>query len=173
MTSLNLFITQSPAHKTVGHVVSGQKYLLKKIIFTCPLLYCRMTSNFSEPFQDASKIYLFTNISELKVRKHTQRGKKKNPDPHFINQTKDTFQLSYCPSLQPHHLPLVITLFLHYTLYWYKTAYFSTDKLFLAQLFTSSRMHFPTPSSSYPFRVSYLTRSPILTARLGSYFGLE
>ena len=76
MTSLNLFITQSPAHKTVGHVVSGQKYLLKKIIFTCPLLYCRMTSNFSEPFQDASKIYLFTNISEMKVRKHTQRGKK-------------------------------------------------------------------------------------------------
>ena len=145
MTSPNLVIIQSPAHKTVRHVVSGQKYLLKKIIFTCPLLYCRMSSNFSEPFQDASKISYFqlTNISELKMRKHTQR-EKKNPDPHFINQ------LSYCPSLQSHHLPLVITLFLHYTLYSYKTAYFSTDKLFLTQLFTSSRMHFPTPSSSHP-----------------------
>lgn len=78
MTSPNLFIIQFPAHKTVRHIVSSQKYLLKKIIFTCPLLYCRMSSNFSEPFQDARKISYFqlTNISELKMRKHNQREKK-------------------------------------------------------------------------------------------------
>ena len=127
MTSPNLVIIQSPAHKTVRHVVSGQKYLLKKIIFTCPLLYCRMSSNFSEPFQDASKISYFqlTNISELKMRKHTQREKKTLIHILLIN----------CPTV--HHSSLIIFhLLLHYS---YTTHYTHTKLLISPQ--TSFSLH--------------------------------
>ena len=144
MTSLNLFITQSPAHKTVGHVVSGQKYLLKKIIFTCPLLYCRMTSNFSEPFQDASKIYLFTNISELKVRKHTQRGKKKKTLIHILLTKPRT--LSNCPTA--HHSSLIIFhLLLHYS---YTTHYTDTKLLISPQTSFSSHSYLLHPGCIFP-----------------------